>query len=309
MQTAVKLAVIGTASFVAAHPVSQEMVNAIRSSNALWTPTEVSENKFANYTEAQIKGLLGTVLSHSSDIPAFTQINAAVPDSFDSRTQWQGCVHPIRDQAQCGSCWAFAASESLSDRFCIASQGKVNVVLSPQDMVSCDTNNYGCDGGYLNLAWQYLEKKGVASDSCEPYKSASGTAPSCPSKCANGQAIKKYKCQAGSTKQANGAAATKSLIQQSGPVETGFTVYADFFNYKSGIYHHVSGGAEGGHAVKILGWGKQGSENYWIVANSWGESWGEKGFFNIRQGDSGIDQATFGCIPDLSSALENEFLQ
>eukprot|EP00347_Sterkiella_histriomuscorum_P011695 403371460 len=309
MQTAVKLAVIGTASFVAAHPVSQEMVNAIRSSNALWTPTEVSQNKFANYTEAQLKGLLGTVLSHQSGISAFTQINAALPDSFDSRTQWKDCVHPIRDQAQCGSCWAFAAAESLSDRFCIASQGKVNLVLSPQDMVSCDTSNFGCFGGYLDQAWQYLEQQGVSSDSCEPYKSGNGDQPSCPTKCSNGQAIKKYKCKAGSTKQAKGAEATKSLIQESGPVETGFTVYQDFYNYNSGVYHHVTGDAEGGHAVKILGWGKQGLENYWIVANSWGEDWGEKGYFNIRQGDSGIDEATFGCIPDVSSALENEFIQ
>lgn len=154
MSSVFKLAVIGTASaMVAAHPVSQEMVDSIRQSNALWQPQEVADNQFASYTEAQIKGLLGTVLSHSTDIPRYEAENLTAPASFDSRTQWPGCVHAIRDQAQCGSCWAFAASEALSDRFCIASGGKTNVVLSPQDMVSCDKSNYACNGGYLNLAW------------------------------------------------------------------------------------------------------------------------------------------------------------
>ena len=172
-------------------------------------------------------------------------------------------------------------------------------------MVSCDKNNFACNGGYLNYAWTYIEKNGIATDTCEPYVSGNGSVPSCPSKCRDGSSITRYHCKSGSVKQANGAAATKDLIQDSGPVETGFTVYADFFNYKSGIYHHVLGDAQGGHAVKILGWGVQGSENYWIVANSWGTSWGENGFFKIRQGDSGIDQATFGCIPQVAAA---EFL-
>lgn len=64
-------------------------------------------------------------------------------------------------------------------------------------------------------------------------------------------------------------------------METGFTVYSDFFNYKSGVYSHVSGGVAGGHAVKILGWGIDNGVNYWLCANSWGPLWGESGFFRI----------------------------
>jgi len=69
-----------------------------------------------------------------------------------------------------------------------------------------------------------------------------------------------------------------------GPVETGFTVYADFMNYKSGIYKYVSGRQEGGHAVKIIGWGVEGGVKYWICANSWNTNWGENGFFRIEEG-------------------------
>jgi cathepsin B len=97
----------------------------------------------------------------------------AFPNAFDSRTRWPGCVHPVLDQGQCGSCWAFGATESLrwihnvgfyhykyfifSDRFCIESNGTVNVVLSPQSLVSCDwEGNFGCDGGVPQLAWEYM---------------------------------------------------------------------------------------------------------------------------------------------------------
>jgi cathepsin B len=86
-------------------------------------------------------------------------------------------------------------------------------------------------------------------------------------------------------------------------METGFTVYQDFMNYKSGVYHHVSGGMLGGHAVKMLGWGTENGVNYWLCANSWGPSWGESGFFKIKQGDCGIDQAVYACTPDVQSAL------
>jgi cathepsin B len=62
----------------------------------------------------------------------------ATPTNFDARTQWPNYIHAVRDQQQCGSCWAFGASEAFSDRIAIATNGKINVVLSPEDLVSCD---------------------------------------------------------------------------------------------------------------------------------------------------------------------------
>ena len=61
----------------------------------------------------------------------------------------------------------------------------------------------------------------------------------------------------------------------SGPVETRFNVYSDFMSYKSGVYTHTSGYLEGGHAVKLLGWGVEGGKHYWLCANSWNTSWGD----------------------------------
>jgi len=229
----------------------------------------------------------------------------SVPASFDSRSQWGNCIHGIRNQKSCGSCWAFAASETLSDRFCIASNGKVNVVLSPEDMVECDSSNAGCNGGNLALAWKYLSNTGIVTDTCLPYTSGAGKVGACPKKCSDSESFKKYKCS-GSSIKASGVAQIKSEIYARGPVETGFDVYADFMNYKSGVYQHVSGAYEGGHAVKILGWGTEGSTAYWLCANSWDTTWGEKGFFRIKQGNCGIDSATYACNPAVSVADEIE---
>lgn len=73
-------------------------------------------------------------------------------------------------------------------------------------------------------------------------------------------------------------------IMTNGPVEAAFTVYSDFMSYKSGVYKHTSGTVEGGHAVKILGWGVENGEKYWLVANSWSTSWGMDGYFRILKG-------------------------
>lgn len=94
----------------------------------------------------------------------------------------------------------------------------------------------------------------------------------------------------------------KSEIYTYGPLETGFTVYEDFFSYSSGVYQHLSGDEVGGHAVKIIGWGNESGVDYWLCANSWSSSWGEDGFFKIKVGECGIATENYGCYPDLDSA-------
>lgn len=225
----------------------------------------------------------------------------STPTDFDARTQWPSYIHPIRDQQQCGSCWAFGSSEAFSDRIAIATNGKVNVVLSPEDLVSCDKTDYGCGGGYMENAWVYLQNYGIVTDSCFPYTAGPGTEAKCASSCVDGSAWKKYKC--GQIYNPHTPDYIKSLIYSSGPVEGAFSVYEDFFSYSSGVYHHVSGGLAGGHAIKILGWGHDSASglDYWLCANSWGSGWGEQGFFKIKQGDCGINDQVFGCTPDVSS--------
>lgn len=293
-----KLVVIGTIAalgFAQQHPVNHDIVAEIKAKASTWVPMDVHQNPLKDKTVLEIKGLFGTVVQGPVGLPGPAPSNADLPTTFDARKEWPECIHPIRDQARCGSCWAFGASEALSDRFCVASKGEINVVLSPQDMVSCDGWNLGCNGGILPWAWSYLTKTGIVSDDCLPYSSADGSVAKCPKKCENGGDFKKYKCKAGSVVEAKGVNQIKQELVNNGPLETGFTVYEDFMSYRSGVYQHVTGDQLGGHAVKIIGWG----DGYWICANSWSEGWGEKGYFNIKFGDSGIDRAAYGCTPAL----------
>ena len=192
----------------------------------------------------------------------------------------------------------------MSDRFAIATKGEVRDEFSPEYLVACDKENFGCGGGYLDKAWNFLVSTGVPTDKCVSYKSGSGSVGPCPGACDDGSEIKLYKAK--SVETATTPALMKEAIFTGGPVEVGFMVYQDFMSYKTGVYKHTSGGLLGGHAVKAIGWGvdKQAGE-YWIMANSWTESWGEKGFFKIGFGEWQVEDYTvYGDA--LITTLESE---
>jgi cathepsin B len=244
--------------------------------------------RFEGVTVAQAKKLLGAKVAPLPGTKT-SRLSApgALPTSFDSRKEWPGCVHPVRNQAQCGSCWAFGATESFRDRICIAPKNPTNVNLSPQWVVSCDQTDYGCQGGYLQNAWQFMAGTGVVTNNCDPYTSQNGNVAPCPSSCVDSSNINtKYFVNANSIQTLTDAPSMQTAIMKNGPVEAAFSVYQDFFSYTSGVYVHTSGQLMGGHAIKIVGWGVDTSSNqdYWIVYNSWGTSWGMNGLFWILRG-------------------------
>jgi cathepsin B len=257
----------------------------------------ISEGFFKGKSINEIKSRLGfkNFLPYRNDIPR-GEINEDLPTNFDSREKWGNCIHPIRDQGHCGSCWAFGATEVLSDRFCINNQ---DVILSPQDLVSCNTQNHGCNGGNLPLTWTFLASSGAVSDECFPYTSGNGVVEPCRTSCVDSSIpFKKYKST--SVTQPKTIEAIKAQIYHNGPVEVGFQVYRDFLSYTSGIYIHKSGELLGGHAVKIIGWGNENNVVYWIAANSWGPEWGEEGFFRIYVNQCGISSQAIAGLPKLN---------
>jgi len=154
--------------------ITQETVNMINANpGSKW---KAHMGWVGDMTVAEAKAMMGTDVSVPNPFPkknwGALSDYVTVPAAFDSRQQWSGCIHPIRNQERCGSCWAFSASEVLSDRFCISEN--VNAVLSPQWLVSCDNSNDGCQGGNLPLVWQYMESNGIPKDSCDPYISGGG---------------------------------------------------------------------------------------------------------------------------------------
>lgn len=283
--------------------INENLINLVNHNMSTWW-AGVNE-KFIGWTWADAKRIMGTHLHREKfNLPVKSHSNipdSDVPASFDARQQWPKYIHAIRDQQQCGSCWAFAASETLSDRFAIASNGAVNVVLSPEDMVSCDQTDMGCQGGMLSNAWEYIQSTGIVSDQCFPYTAGQGQPAACETSCVDGEAYKKYRTS--DAYQVKSVADIKKEIMTNGPVEAGFTVYKSFMAYKSGVYQHhfwaLWDQVLGGHAIKIIGWGSENGEDYWLVANSWSTAWGEDGFFKIKQGNCGIEQQVFAGHPAL----------
>lgn len=243
---------------------------------------------------------------------------AGIPASFDARTQWSQCpsIGHIRDQSSCGSCWAFGSTEAFNDRRCIATGDKT--LLSPEDTVSCcgflECFSQGCNGGQPAMAWKWFTRAGAVTGgdygetsgaTCQPYSlkpcahhvnsskyepcpSSEYKTPSCKSTCSETNYPTKYtddKKKASSAYSLSGVPKIQSDIMTYGPVTAAFTVYSDFPSYKSGVYKHTTGSALGGHAIKIIGWGTDASgQDYWIVVNSWNESWGDNGTFKIARG-------------------------
>jgi cathepsin B len=287
-------------------------IEALNKINSTWT---AGVNRFFdNLSYNDVRSRLGTELLHISDFShmlreesVYTVIaDASVPTDFDARTKWGNLIHPIRNQEQCGSCWAFSAAEVFSDRVSIA-LNKATPPLSPEDMVSCDSNDNGCGGGRLPTAWDYLTNTGIVSDTCFPYTAGSGDAPSCPTKCVDGESWASSKVKAQSGYAINGVANMQKEIMTHGPIQVAYVVYKSFMSYTGGVYqkHWYEVLPEGGHAVKILGWGVESSTDYWLVANSWGPEWGLQGYFKIKRGSNacGIEQMgpPYAGLPVVSS--------
>lgn len=313
--------------------LQEHQENIVAEINAMQTTWTAGVNmKFVNVTHQYIKGLMGTRLTGSPiELPVADIEVGAVPTSFDSRQQW-GSICPstneIRDQADCGSCWAFGAVEAMTDRYCIASKGAKSPHFSAQDLLSCCgfSCGDGCNGGYPQAAWQWFKTTGCvtggnydSNEGCEPYSLANcdhhttGQYQPCPSTIAPTPSCKKSCIPAytnatyakdknfGASAYAVPASVDKiaTEIMTNGPVEGSFTVFEDFLSYKSGVYQHTSGQELGGHAIKILGWGVLSNVDYWIVANSWNVDWGNQGYFLIRRGvdECGIESGIVAGLP------------
>jgi cathepsin B len=263
--------------------------------------------KSLNLNELASKlGLLKTEQNSLSPVYYGNIDNTDLPETFDSKVKWENCIHPIRDQQNCGSCWAFAASEVLSDRLCIVSSGKIDTILSPEDFLRCDTRDLGCNGGYVDRSWNYLKATGIVSEDCLPYRSGDGIVLTCPFEygiqaCEGKGGYRKYKVSSHS--QLTTIVKAKEALITYGPIEAAFYVYEDFFSYKGGVYRQASDEFSGEHAVKVIGWDKDDIGEYWIAANSWGEKWGEKGYFRIGFGECKFEHQLWAGIPQLPNLL------
>lgn len=321
---AATLLVAGAAA-INVHPARQEEIALIRERTSLWEAGPVA--RFAASPPGSSRKMNGVIndwkmavaiAMSQGQIERFVAKKVVpLPTDFDSAEAWPMCakiINDIRDQSNCGCCWAFAGAEAASDRLCIASNGTTMVPLSAQD-VCFNSNKNGCNGGQITTPWTYIKSTGVVSggqynnsgpfgagmcsdfslphchhhgpQGSDPYPAEgddgcpSYTSPPGPTACDEDADVDhssfeddKYRF-GGKVQAASGEEEIMQMVYESGPVETAFTVYSDFEDYVSGIYEHVAGVYSGGHAVKIVGWGEDNGVKYWKIANSWNPYWGE----------------------------------
>jgi len=288
---------------IARHVGTWDLVHSVNSQTKLWRASLTSPVSRMSIEDvrAQLLGVTDPKTFHAGfeSVSYSAEVQANAPESYDPRDHYPNCksMSMIRDQAWCGSCWAFGAVSSISDRICI-SKGH-DVILSSEDMLACSGAG-GCNGGSPYSAYHYWISTGVVTEECSPYSFKScdhhipgsknpcpkgyGPTPKCNRTCANGKSWSEDKNKGTRSYSVRGENNLKTELSMNGPCEAVIAVFEDFLVYTSGVYHHVSGSLVGYHAIKLMGYGELNGVKYWLLANSWNEHWGEKGYFRMLRG-------------------------
>lgn len=251
---------------------------------------KLSINKFADLTDEEFKayhkGLIKPKVFGAS-VTSFTYENSSVsdvPPSMDWRTE--GAVTGIKDQGQCGCCWAFSAI-GATEGIIMIKQGNLTP-LSEQQLVDCVTggNTHGCNGGFMDDAFQYMiQNGGVASENSYPYKQVDGM---CNMAASSVATIAGYV-----DVPANSESALLAAVA-SQPVSVAIDGASRDFKFYSGGVFTGQCGTDLDHAVTAIGYGTEtDGTKYWLVKNSWGETWGEGGYAKMQR-DVGAPEGLCG---------------
>jgi len=243
--------------------------------------------KFMDLTPEEFKAMYLTYKHENVTVHApYLQLDDAPASVVDWRTK--GAVTKVKDQGQCGSCWAFSATEALESYFFLK-KGKL-YEFSAQQITSCDKVDGGCNGGWPYRAFDYVKSAGGIETSADyPYTSGGGSTGTCKfvsSKAVAGSAPSGYTNIAKSETQLQTAL-------NNGPASV--CVAADAFQtYHSGILKSCPGSID--HCVQAVGYDTD--NNYWIVRNSWNTNWGEQGYIRIEMGKDLCQIAQAATFPN-----------
>lgn len=237
-------------------------------------------NVFADMTHEEfVKTHLGMdYVAPEASVEVKMDSDFTAPDSMD----WRSRMNPVKDQAQCGSCWAFCTIAVLEARANM-DNGKL-MDLSEQDLVDCDTTDNGCNGGHPSKSFKFVQEKGIALTSTYgKYKAVQGTC----NKSAEAAAA-----FTGFNRVTDGnESKLAELIAMYGPMAIGMDAGQTSFQlYKKGSIYQDSKCRRFmlNHCVTLVGYGSNSQGKYWIVRNSWGQKWGDAGNFLLARGKNNM---------------------
>lgn len=271
-------------SFVNAENININQFNQkLKQAGATWVAKDSWVNQLPN---SDVKRMMGALGVKPKDITFQSKRDLYLSQRAGEVVDWRNrdgtsYVSPILNQGNCGSCVAFAAVSTLSTQMNITTiLPQLNPQYSTQALFACGGGS--CDRGWMpSSAARYIQRTGVPDEACAPYTmGADGKDVSCRSICSD---AKDRSQKISSSISIRNMEDTKAALRK-GPLMTTLTVYADFLTYASGVYKHTTGAALGGHAVSLVGFDD--TKQAWIIKNSWGESWGDKGFAYVAYSDT-----------------------
>ncbi|KAF5728728.1 Xylem bark cysteine peptidase 3 isoform 1 [Tripterygium wilfordii] len=237
----------------------------------------VGLNKFADLSNEEFREVyLAKVKKPINRMSVQRKVHSCeAPSSLDWRKR--GVVTAVKDQGSCGSCWAFSSTGAMEGINAIVTRDLIS--LSEQELVDCDTTNDGCEGGYMDYAFEWvINNGGIDTESGYPYTGVDG---SCNT---TEEETKVVSIDGYEDVGESDSALLCATVQQ--PISVGMDGSAiDFQLYTGGIYDgDCSDNPDDiDHAVLIVGYGSENGEDYWIIKNSWGTSWGMDGYFYLKR--------------------------
>lgn len=233
----------------------------------------VEENSFINHSYIDEFNSMNHLIFNSSGNSITVNFTDLNKESVDWRDSFK--VSSVKNQGQCGSCWAFSSVGAVESAWAIKHNTLYN--LSEQELIDCSSENHGCEGGSMDLAFQYIIDNGLCSNFSYPYTAEDGQ---CNNTCKSLVQISNY-----SDIIQNEENMLKYAVQHQ-PVSVAIQANKRSFQmYKSGIYSDPDCGFELDHGVLLIGYGydKEYDMDYWIIKNSWSDSWGENGYIRIQR--------------------------